>query len=98
MVAKRVELVQRGETQTMIELDAGYTGAESTGETPKAKNRHRKDTVATKPEPETVMNEPPNTGAEFGDTDVHDETILIGSSFKIIESPRLTCNRALPPS
>jgi len=60
---ERTVLVHFGEEHTIDVLEAGTTGAESTEEAPKAENLHWTATDEMKPAPETVIKEPPATGA-----------------------------------
>lgn len=71
-VAERMELAHFGERHIIVVLDTGTTGAENTEDTKVAENLHRKATSNVKPAPETVIAEPPATGAVLGDTEIQD--------------------------
>ncbi len=75
-VTERIVLVHFGDEHTIDVLVEGTTGAESTVEAPKAENLHWTATDEMKPAPETVIKEPPATGAVLGETEVHDANTL----------------------
>lgn len=83
-VAESRELVHLGAEHTMVELDAGTTGAENEEVTPKAENLHWTLTDAMKPEPEMVIKEPPATGEVLSDTEAHDAKKLSCSWVEIV--------------